>query len=114
MNRNFILCPPLFSTMVAVRRSLEKACRTPQIARKTGLYIFTFLSFGGADRRRKIGRIAVPVTAASQIAFYRGADRIQFKSGVGVPETNEINWSHAPGIKLICGPGPQVKIFLHR
>jgi hypothetical protein len=36
------------------------------------------------------------------------ADRTPLKSGVRIPEINQ-KLSHAPGIKLICGPGPKVK-----
>jgi hypothetical protein len=64
---------------VADRRSHEK----------TGLYIFTGLSYWGADRRRKIGGLPVPVVAASQIVGLHGADRIQLKSGMGIPEINQ-------------------------
>jgi hypothetical protein len=39
---------PHYMVMVADRRSLEKACGTPQITRKT------CLSWGGANRKRKI------------------------------------------------------------
>jgi hypothetical protein len=46
-------------------------------------------SCGGANRKRKIGSLAVPVVAASQIAFSRGADRIHLKSGVGIPQMNQ-------------------------
>jgi hypothetical protein len=57
--------------MAAGRRSLEKACDRPQITLKTGLYMFTCLSHGGADRRRKIGGVTVPVAVASQFAISR-------------------------------------------
>jgi hypothetical protein len=38
---------------------------------KTGLYMYTCLPCGGADRRRKIGGLTVPVAAASQIVISR-------------------------------------------
>jgi hypothetical protein len=41
MNRHFILYPPLY-TMVAGRRSLEKACGRPQITRKKPVCKFAF------------------------------------------------------------------------
>jgi hypothetical protein len=66
-----------------------------QSQEKTGLHIFTCLSCGGADRKRKIGGLAVPVAAAGQIAFSRGEDRIQLKSGVGIPEMNKKKLNHA-------------------
>jgi hypothetical protein len=99
--------------MVADRRSLEKACGTLKIARKPGLYIFTCLSCGGGYRKRKIGDLAVPVAAASQIAFSREADRIQLKSGVGIPEKNKKKVAPRTGY-LICGPGQQVRRFSHQ
>jgi hypothetical protein len=87
---------------VARRRSQEK----------TGLYIFTCFSYGGAGRKRKIGGLAVPMAGASKIAFCRGACRIQLKSGVGIPEMNQkvkprtgylINlWSGATGKKIFA------------
>jgi hypothetical protein len=53
------------------------------------LYIFNCLSCGGEDRNRKISGVAVPVAAASHITFSRGAERIQPKLGVGIPEKNK-------------------------
>jgi hypothetical protein len=40
---------------------------------------FTCLSCGGACQKRKIGDLAFPAAAASQIDFSKGADRIQLK-----------------------------------
>jgi hypothetical protein len=68
--------------IVAGRRPLQKICGMPQSSvkslwhaadhpKKTGLYVFTCLFCGGADRRRKIGRLTVPVAAGSQIVFSR-------------------------------------------
>jgi hypothetical protein len=34
-------------------------------------------------------RLAVPKAADSQIVFFQGADRIQLKSGVGIPDINQ-------------------------
>jgi hypothetical protein len=45
----------------------EKFTFTP----KNGLYIFTSLFFGGADRRQNIGGLTVPVATGNQIVFSR-------------------------------------------
>jgi hypothetical protein len=73
--------------MVAGRRSLEKACGRPQITiKKTVLYMFTCLSFGGADRRRKIGDFSVPVAAALSV---------NLSSPGGRPHTIKFGRGHA-------------------
>jgi hypothetical protein len=70
----------LWKKPVADRRSKEK----------TGLYIFTCISCGGADWRQKIGWLTVPaVAAASQIVGLQGADRMQLKSGMVTLEMNQ-------------------------
>jgi hypothetical protein len=59
------------SFRVAGCRSLEKTCGKPRSLEKTGLYISTCLSCGGADRRQKISDSTVPVAAAGQIVISR-------------------------------------------
>jgi hypothetical protein len=73
--------------MVADRRSLEKVCGMPQLDHKKKP-VCTFLPASYVGERTGSG-LAVPVAAASQIAFSRGGDRIQLKSGVGIPEMNQ-------------------------
>jgi hypothetical protein len=53
------------------------------------------------------------VVAASQIVSSRGADRIQLKSGVGIPEMN-LKDEQCTGNKFICGTGAIIRRFLHR
>jgi hypothetical protein len=96
--------------MVASGRSTKRPVTDLRSLGKPGLYVFTCLSCGGADRRQNIGGLTVPMAAASQIVISRWqtthhtnctwAYRIPIK-----------NLSLAPGIELVCGPGPIVKRF---
>jgi hypothetical protein len=72
-------------------KSLWQAADHPK---KTGLYVFTSLFYGGADRRRKIDRLTVPVACrrpnfpAVSGAFMRllpAAEPIFLRSGQRMP-----------------------------
>jgi hypothetical protein len=46
--------------------------------------------------------------------FSQGGRSHTIKIGCQLTGNQSKKLSHAPGFKLICGPGPNVKIFLHR
>jgi hypothetical protein len=65
----------------------------------------------GAERRRKISRHNV--AAASQIIISRWQTANHFNRAWAYRLSIK-KLSPAPGIKLICGPGTQLKRFSHR
>jgi hypothetical protein len=93
INRNFILCHPLFS-IVAVRKNTAQN-RFPR---------FSYHSCWGADRRRKICGHIIPVAAASQIVFSRLQTAHHYNRAWAYRRSIK-KLSPALGIKLICGPG---------
>jgi hypothetical protein len=77
---------------------------------KTSLYVFICLSCGGADRRRKIDGLTVPVAAASQIVISR-RQNAHHSNWAWAYRISIKKLSPTAGMKLICGPGPQLKYF---
>jgi hypothetical protein len=68
---------------------------------------------GGAVQRRKIGGPTVPVAAGSRIEISR-RQTAHHLNRAWAYRISVKKLSPAPGIKLIRGPGPQVRRFLHR
>jgi hypothetical protein len=90
-------------------KSLLQAAYQPK---ETGMNVFTCLSCGGAKRRLKVGWVTCPVAAASQIVITRW-QTAHHSNRAWAYRMSIKKLGPAPGIKF-CGPGPQVKRFLHR
>jgi hypothetical protein len=75
---------------------------------KNRVEIFTCLSCVVADRRRKVGGLTDPVVAASQIVITRG-QTAHHSNRAWTYRMSLKKLDPASGIKLMCGPGPQVQ-----
>jgi hypothetical protein len=83
----------------------------PQINKEKRFVRFYLPLPWGSRPEAKIGGLTVPMAAGRLIL--QGAERIQLKSGVGIPEMNKKDEPRTD-IKFLCGPRPQIRRFSHR